>query len=57
MPRDIREFRIANLALIKLEAGGERYVLLDAVFGELDKAIAPLLEKHWYRMSSFTPNQ
>ncbi|KAK6516360.1 hypothetical protein TWF506_006269 [Arthrobotrys conoides] len=48
LPRDIREFRIANLALIKLEAGGERYVLLDAVFGELDKAIAPLLEKHWY---------
>ncbi|EGX51073.1 hypothetical protein AOL_s00054g809 [Orbilia oligospora ATCC 24927] len=48
IPRDIREFRIANLALIKLEAGGERYVLLDAVFGELDKAIAPLLEKHWY---------
>ncbi|KAK6509082.1 hypothetical protein TWF481_003845 [Arthrobotrys musiformis] len=47
-PRDIREFRLANLALIKLAAGGERYVLLDAVFGELDKAIAPLLEKHWY---------
>lgn len=48
LPRDIREFRLANLALIKLAAGGERYVLLDAVFGELDKAIAPLLEKHWY---------
>ncbi|KAK6362813.1 hypothetical protein TWF730_000266 [Orbilia blumenaviensis] len=47
-PRDIREFRLANLALIKLAAGAERYVLLDAVFGELDKAIAPLLEKHWY---------
>ncbi|KAF3916665.1 hypothetical protein ABW20_dc0104994 [Dactylellina cionopaga] len=47
-PRDIREFRLANLALIKLAAGGQRYVLLDAVFGELDKAIAPLLEKHWY---------
>ncbi|KAF3926477.1 hypothetical protein AA313_de0207835 [Arthrobotrys entomopaga] len=51
-PRDIREFRLVNLALIKLTAGAERYVLLDAVFGELDKAIAPLLEKHWY----VTPN-
>ncbi|KAK6344034.1 hypothetical protein TWF696_007681 [Orbilia brochopaga] len=47
-PRDIREFRLANLALIKLSAGRERHVLLDAVFGELDKQIAPLLEKHWY---------
>ncbi|KAJ6259884.1 hypothetical protein Dda_5528 [Drechslerella dactyloides] len=47
-PRDIREFRLANLALIKLVAGRERHVLLDAVFGELDKQIAPLLEKHWY---------
>ncbi|KAK6536083.1 hypothetical protein TWF281_000329 [Arthrobotrys megalospora] len=53
-PRDIREFRLANLALIKLAAGGERYVLLDAVFGELDKAIAPLLEKHWYLTQSTT---
>ncbi|KAF3912028.1 hypothetical protein ABW21_db0200442 [Orbilia brochopaga] len=47
-PRDIREFRLANLALIKLAAGRERHVLLDAVFGELDKQVAPLLEKHWY---------
>ncbi|EPS44524.1 hypothetical protein H072_1495 [Dactylellina haptotyla CBS 200.50] len=47
-PRDIREFRLANLALINLVAGGQKYVLLDAVFGELDKPVASLLEKHWF---------
>ena len=46
-PRDIREFRVAKLALISVVAGPKKYLSLDLVFGEADAGIAKLLEKHF----------
>jgi hypothetical protein len=50
IPRDVREFRLAKVALIPVVAGERRFVSLDIVFGEVDKAVAGLLEKHYLSM-------
>jgi hypothetical protein len=39
-----------KLALIRLVAGAEHHALLDIVFGEIDKNVAALLEKHFVGM-------
>ncbi|KAH6669000.1 hypothetical protein B0J14DRAFT_154736 [Halenospora varia] len=46
-PRDISEFRLAKIALIPVVAGERSFVSIDIVFGEVDKGIAGLLEKHF----------
>jgi hypothetical protein len=46
-PRDISEFRLAKIALIPVVAGERSFVSIDIVFGEIDKGIAGLLEKHF----------
>jgi hypothetical protein len=53
-PRDIREFRLAKVALIPVVAGQRRFVSLDVVFGEVDKPLAAYLEKHF--LSKFWEN-
>jgi hypothetical protein len=50
IPRDVREFRLAKVALIPVLAGERRFVSLDVVFGEVDKAVAGFLEKHYLSM-------
>ncbi|KAH7136012.1 hypothetical protein B0J11DRAFT_597307 [Dendryphion nanum] len=47
IPRDVREFRLAKVALIPIVAGKRSFVSLDIVFGELDKAYSHLVEKHF----------
>lgn len=47
IPRDLREFRLAKLALIPVVAGTRKLVSLDVIFGEIDKPVASLLEKHF----------
>ncbi|PVH93983.1 hypothetical protein DM02DRAFT_694377 [Periconia macrospinosa] len=47
IPRDVREFRLAKVALIPIIAGSRRFVSFDVVFGETDKAYARLVEKHF----------
>lgn len=53
-PRDISEFRLAKIALIPVVAGERSFVSIDIVFGEVDRGISGLLEKHFLG-SSFTP--
>jgi hypothetical protein len=50
LPRDIREFRVAKMTLIPVIAGERRFVSLDLIFGEVDKNVASLLEKHFLGM-------
>jgi hypothetical protein len=38
IPRDVREFRLAKVALIPIVAGKRTFVSFDVVFGEMDKA-------------------
>lgn len=47
IPRDVREFRLAKVALIPIVAGKRTFVSLDVVFGEVDKSYAGLVEKHF----------
>lgn len=47
IPRDIREFRTAKLALIPVAAGPHHHVSIDIVYGEIDKNIAGILESHF----------
>jgi hypothetical protein len=51
-PRDIREFRLAKVALIPVVAGQRRFVSLDVVFGEVHKPLAAYLEKHFLSEST-----
>lgn len=47
IPRDVREFRLAKVALIPIVAGKRTFVSFDVVFGEMDKAYSQLVEKHF----------
>jgi hypothetical protein len=47
MPQDVREFRLAKIALIPISAGKRRFVSLDVVFGEIDEAYSTMVEKHF----------
>ena len=47
IPRDVREFRLAKIALIPIVAGKRSFVSFDVVFGEMDKTFSNLVEKHF----------
>jgi hypothetical protein len=47
IPRDVREFRLAKVALIPIVAGKRTFVSFDVVFGEIDKVYSDLVEKHF----------
>jgi hypothetical protein len=47
IPRDVREFRLAKLALIPIVAGTRKFVSIDVVFGDMDKQYATMVEKHF----------
>ncbi|KAF2454882.1 hypothetical protein BDY21DRAFT_96233 [Lineolata rhizophorae] len=47
IPRDVAEFRRAKLSLLPVAAGRHRHFSLDVAFGELDRDLASLLEKHF----------
>jgi hypothetical protein len=53
----VREFRLAKVALIPVAAGERRFVSLDVVFGEIDKGVAGILEKHYFRTLLITPEE
>jgi hypothetical protein len=46
-PRDIREFRLAKVALIPIVAGKRTFLSLDVVFGDIDKLYSDIVEKHF----------
>ncbi|KAF2680721.1 hypothetical protein K458DRAFT_392762 [Lentithecium fluviatile CBS 122367] len=47
IPRDVREFRLAKVALIPTIDGKRTFVSFDVVFGEMDKGIFDLVEKYF----------
>jgi hypothetical protein len=47
IPCDVREFRLAKVALIPIVAGKRTFVSFDVVFGEMDKIYSDLVEKHF----------
>jgi len=47
IPRDVREFRLAKVALIPIVAGKRTFLSFDVVFGEADKMYADIVEKHF----------
>jgi hypothetical protein len=51
LPRDVREFRLAKLALIPIVAGARKFVSIDVVFGDIDKQYAAMVEKHFAGMA------
>lgn len=53
----MREFRLAKVALIPVAAGERRFVSLDVVFGEVDKGVAGILEKHYLRTLLISPEE
>jgi hypothetical protein len=47
IPRDVREFRLAKVALTPIVAGKRTFVSFDVVFGEVDKVYSDIVEKHF----------
>jgi len=54
LPRDVREFRLAKLAVIPIVAGRRTFVSIDVVFGQLDERFSELVEKHFSFCSQTT---